>query len=261
MLTADTVSDAWLAAIRVTRPEPSSRVYHLVVGVDRPTRERPDVRKQADALIAAEGLQPIETVANTIFPAALSRSCRDHADLVARYHQMYRRIRRFGSNRRGTYFGRLTAYPVGRGPQTEVIDQVRRIIGKINSRRVAGAVPHAQYEATLEVPHEDKIEHEAVADAATVHHVARDTNPVGFPCLSHLAFQVDGDQLHAVAHYRSQFLIERAYGNYLGLGRLLEHVASNSGLSEGRLTVVAGYAQIERARRQVDALLARESAS
>jgi hypothetical protein len=40
-------------------------------------------------------------------------------------------------------------------------------------------------------------------------------------------------------------MVQRAYGNYVGLGRLLAYVAEQSGLRTGHLTVVAGLAQIE----------------
>jgi hypothetical protein len=40
-------------------------------------------------------------------------------------------------------------------------------------------------------------------------------------------------------------MVQRAYGNYVGLGRLLAYVADQSGLQTGYLTVVAGLAQIE----------------
>jgi hypothetical protein len=49
--------------------------------------------------------------------------------------------------------------------------------------------------------------------------------------------------------------VKRAYGNYLGLGRLLAYVAGQAGLAIGQLTVVAGQAQIEMALRKVGLLL------
>lgn len=65
-------------------------------------------------------------------------------------------------------------------------------------------------------------------------------------CLSHCSFQLDRTgKVHALATYRSHFMTERAYGNYLGLGRLLGYVSAQSGLRPGTLCVVAGYAQIE----------------
>ena len=38
-----------------------------------------------------------------------------------------------------------------------------------------------------------------------------------FPCLHQVSFSYDGDQLSVTAYYPTQFLFERAYGNYLGL--------------------------------------------
>ena len=74
------------------------------------------------------------------------------------------------------------------------------------------------------------------------------------------SFQLDGSHLHMVAHYRSQYMIQRAYGNYLGLGRLLAYVAENAGIEPGELMVVAGYAQIDsNGRRQLSRLLRRTS--
>ncbi len=80
---------------------------------------------------------------------------------------------------------------------------------------------------------------------------------MGFPCLSFLSFQVDQDQLHAVAHYRYQFLMQRGYGNYLGLARLMGYVAGQVGLDPGRLMVVVGRAYGDNLTRVRAARLAR----
>jgi thymidylate synthase len=40
-------------------------------------------------------------------------------------------------------------------------------------------------------------------------------------------------------------MFERAYGNYLGLGRLLAYIANQADLSPGTLTVVAGHAHLD----------------
>ncbi|MGC0352741.1 thymidylate synthase [Streptomyces sp. SAI-124] len=51
--------------------------------------------------------------------------------------------------------------------------------------------------------------------------------------------------MHAAALYRSQYMFERAYGNYLGLGRLLAYIAAQAGLAVGTLTVMAGHAHLD----------------
>jgi hypothetical protein len=67
----------------------------------------------------------------------------------------------------------------------------------------------------------------------------------GFPCLSHLSFQRDGQHLHLMAHYRHQLLVQRAYGNYLALGLLQGYIATAADLHVGQLSVNAGLATLE----------------
>ena len=54
-----------------------------------------------------------------------------------------------------------------------------------------------------------------------------------------------GSRLHLLAVYRSHDFISRAYGNYLGLGRVLHFVAQESGVSAGELTCVSASATAE----------------
>jgi thymidylate synthase len=66
-----------------------------------------------------------------------------------------------------------------------------------------------------------------------------------FPCMSHFAFHVDGDELHCLATYGNHDLIDRSYGNWLGLARLREYVATTTGFAPGELAVLAGHAFID----------------
>ena len=104
------------------------------------------MRAAVDGLLKAEGLQSVETVANTIFPAAIAASSRDHAELVNRYVRMYPLLqKRFHKNRSGTYFGRLIQYPTARGP----FDQIGAAIDRIGIELAGGRARQARYEATL----------------------------------------------------------------------------------------------------------------
>jgi thymidylate synthase len=99
------------------------------------------------------------------------------------------------------------------------------------------------------------------AVAMPVRAPGRDNGLLGFPCLSHCSFQLDrSGTLHAMAHYRSHLMVERAYGNYLGLGRLMAYIASQAGLETGELTVTAGYARLD-CRGRLSALLADSAAA
>jgi thymidylate synthase len=84
-----------------------------------------------------------------------------------------------------------------------------------------------------------------------IHSAPRDTSPMAFPCLSLCSFQLDGRRLHLSAHYRSQYLVQRGYGNYLGLARLQAYVAGETGVEVGQLLIVAGLAHADAAKYRI----------
>jgi thymidylate synthase len=68
----------------------------------------------------------------------------------------------------------------------------------------------------------------------------------GFPCLTHIDFTLHDGRLHCMAVYRHQYLIEKAYGNMLGLSRLLGFVCQQTGYEAGELVVHATMADAQR---------------
>lgn len=250
---ARTVSDAWYDAVTATRAIPGHKVFHLIVSIEDPLAEDEVTRHEVDKLLANRGLQTIDTVANTIMPVGLAALCRTHEQLVTKYRDRYTVIRRFHKNSWGTYFGRLVAYPFGSDKRPAPVDQLAPVIKALRQKRVIGA----QYETAV-VTAEDVAGPAEIIDPGTlIHHPTRGRHGRGGPCLSNVAFQREGNRVHAVAHYRSHFLVERAYGNYLGLGQLVRYVAQQAGLEVGHLTVVAGYAQIDVPLADVDETLRR----
>lgn len=242
------VSTAWLAAAERLDLAPKRKADGTVVRINDPVTETPAVRAAMDELLEAQELQSVETVANTIFPEAIARSSRDHAELVERYVRMYPVLRKLDAqNRFGTYFGRLIHYPTDTGP----FDQIGAVIRRIGIERAGGNPKQARYEADLAVSGD-------LTMNVPVYVPGKDNNAMAFPCLSHCSFQLDTDgHVHLLATYRSQYLVTRGYGNYLGLGRLLAHVAGETGLQVGHLTVVAGLAHLESPVMPVRAMIAR----
>ncbi|GAA5082897.1 MULTISPECIES: hypothetical protein [Actinomycetes] len=247
---------AWQeACLKLDVPgNPKRDALHTVVRIANAAAEDPQVRAEFDQMRKERGYAPIETVANTLFPAELAAVSRTPEELVRRYRTMYPRLRRIDpGNKTGTYFGRIVAYPGEDGP----VDQLTALIDRIR-RQAAGRGPMtAAYEMDIAHPDDEPAsdlsggDHAADADTGTwsapVHAAGKDNGLRGFPCLSHCSFQLDRDRvLHAVALYRSHYMVTRAYGNYLGLGRLLDYLAKHAGVSAGALTVIAGHAQIER---------------
>ena len=65
-----------------------------------------------------------------------------------------------------------------------------------------------------------------------------------FPCLQHVTFAPSAaGGLSVNAFYATHYMVERAYGNYLGLCRLGQFVAHELGLKLERVTCYAGIAQ------------------
>ena len=258
------VSAAWLAACQAMCGNPPV-AYHTVVRIQNPLSENPAIRAEVEQILAAHGLQPVSTVANTIFPAAIARTSRDHLELSRRYVAMLPVLKRLSpKNDRGTYFGRLVAFPGANGPVNQ-LDVIITRLGKETAKKGSGTGPlNACYEAGFADPGPEATDGDvepSVTAAAQVQAPGRDKRFPGFPCLSHCSFQLDREgTLHAMAHYRSQLMVERAYGNYAGLGLLLGYVAEQAGLRCGELTVTAGYAHLEY-RRDVSALIRQVSAA
>jgi len=94
------------------------------------------------------------------------------------------------------------------------------------------------------------------ATPVSVYAADRDTSAMAFPCLSFCSFQLAGDTLHMVAQYRYQYLIQRGYGNYLGLGQLLGYVCLTVGLKPGEIDGRRGRCAADAPRYQVARLTA-----
>ncbi|GIJ22872.1 hypothetical protein [Micromonospora lutea] len=234
------VSTAWVRTCRALLDVPTHRAFHTVVRILDPQRDDPVVRAELDRILAVKGMQPVRTVANTIFPAALAANTATHEDLVSRYRNLYPALKRMhSSNRLGTYFHRLIDYPGKDGGVDQIGGIIRqlRLQGKINPKS-------ACYEANLADPSKDG---KSWTASAPIRVPGRDNGIMQFPCLSHCSFQLDNRtrRLHLAALYRSHYMVEKAYGNYLGLGNLLAYVARQSDLEPGTLTVTAGYAQLD----------------
>src|SRR5262245_56051670 len=134
-IAAENVSVAWLLAVDHVRGLPKRSAMHLVVRVADPSIELPEIRHLADGLLARAGAQPIDTVRNTIFPAAYAERFVQPRELAAYYRDQYPTIKRVSKkNRGGTYFGRLVAYPFG----AEQVDQLSSLVDKLRTQREKG---------------------------------------------------------------------------------------------------------------------------
>ncbi|MET7829294.1 hypothetical protein ABZT23_32050 [Streptomyces sp. NPDC005386] len=261
---APDISRAWLEACTRLSEIPGKKAFHTMVRIARPLHEDPHLRAELDRLRAARTttpLYPVDTVVNTLFPVALAATCTTHEQLSERYRALYPRLQKeVRRNVHGTYFGRLVSYP-GTPDKPEPVDQLARVIRRLNKLRTT-AKWSAVYEAgTAHVGDGDEgmLEGADASDAgpeAVIRAASLDTQPRDFPCLSHCSFQFDSatNTVHLAAYYRSHYMFDRAYGNYLALGHLCAWVARHSGLTPGTVSVMSGCARLDCTKSELGAL-------
>ena len=237
LITGETITTAWLGALDHLNAN-GRRQLNLVTTIADPDPERvdPGVVALLDDLLDRRGWQRVATVANTIFPVALVGTNGDRQQLYARYWALLPRLRRYPGNGSGTYFGRLIEYPLSPSRNGATVNQIEEIIAALQRQRRRRGPIQSAYQAQVFVP-------------------GRDRSPRGFPCMSFLSFQLDGDDLCLTATYRSQYYIQKALGNLTGLAHLHHFVAKETGLRQGSLTVHAFYAQIEIGKKATTALI------
>ncbi|MCQ9178633.1 hypothetical protein KMT30_06235 [Streptomyces sp. IBSBF 2953] len=261
---APDISRAWLEACTRLSEIPGKKAFHTVVRIARPLQEDPHLRAELDRLRAArtkEPLYPIDTVVNTLFPAALAATCTTHAELTDRYRTLYPRLQEIRRNAHGTYFGRLTSYP-GTVDKPQPVDQLARVISRLDKLRTT-AKWNAVYEAGTAHVADDDTEWENTeppqstdGPETVIRAASLDTQTLDFPCLSHCSFQLDSatNTVHLAAYYRSHYMFDRAYGNYLALGHLCAWVARHANLTPGTVSVMAGCARLDCTKSELGAL-------
>ena len=225
LIEAASVSEAWLNAVTLLHGTAGRKAVHVVARILDPVTEIPEIRAEADQLIATSTKKPwpIDTTRNTIFPAAWARRNPEPADLAAYYRERYPQLRQFGDNNKGTYFGRVVAYPRADGTTG---DQLTDTVRKLRQELKSPTPKSSRYEINI-------------------YSEAKDTPTMSFPCLAHVSVHMHDRRLHMQAVYRNEYLVGRAYGNFLGLGNLQAYIAGSTGLQVGELLMTVNHAELD----------------
>lgn len=234
---ADNLSLAWGRALQCVSARGLKEVAPLIVsltGFDENgvAFEDPAIRRELDILLRAEGSESVETVANTIFPSALWNPAASRAQLFERYRNILPRIHKASrKNRHGTYFERMTSNGAD-GYQNQLEFVIRTYTSRRGVRR-----------SILQV---------SVFDPKQDHSSA---SLLGFPCLQHVTFAPTSFGLSVNAFYATQYMVGRAYGNYLGLCRLGKFVAHELGMPLVRVTCNAGIGELDVPKKRIAPVL------
>lgn len=242
---ATDIGSAWLKAYEALQGNRDA--VNLSVAISDPLHEDLGIRRAIESRLVelkASGAnnfknpQSMHTVANTIFPIGLYRPESEGAALrfLANVERAERLRAHSRSRRWGTYIGRLTAYPARDGGTTNQLQIILQTLnGKTN--RVDA------YEMPLPIPGGDRGAQGDTTAGAVLHGDVRcDALKRGGPCLAHISLTRLKGVLSMVALYRAHTYEARAYGNFLGLARLLAFLATESDLEVGQLLVVTGHA-------------------
>jgi hypothetical protein len=223
-ISSQNLSLAWAAAVAHIHDNAGKEISPLIVQVtgfqNGEPLESSDIRDYLDALLNHTNNLSVETVANTIFPNLMWRISRgDRHNLFKLYERVLPRFVKLepDKNHRGLYFQRLIAY--GRGPQDE--GQLGR--GPYNGNQL-------EYIIRSYTPSVVKMKLQA-----SIFDPKHDLFPgarIGFPCLQHISLIPHNNYgLSLNAFYATQLLFKKAYGNFLGLCRLGNFMATQMGLT------------------------------
>lgn len=216
------LSRAWAQAFLAVMQRGVEEISPLTVAIEgldegRPPEE-PSIRRALDDALADLGKLSCRTVANTIFPKKLWNPKLGREVLFERYARVWPMLKESDArNRNGTYFRRLTSFGAQGKNQLE---HVASTYARGNRRRSA-------LQAGIFDPSEDH----------------NDQPLSGFPCLQNVSFApFDKTKLRVTGVYATQYLFEKAYGNYLGLYELGRFMAQELGLELAQLNCIASVA-------------------
>jgi hypothetical protein len=235
------ISAAWVRGLALL-VEAGGEAVNLTVSIADPVTENPAVRATLDEFVTVHrardrsAMEKVSTVANTLFPASWYRKNLGD-DAAPHLYELERDTRQVSHRtaKRGTYFQRLVAWP---DPERGEVNQLSRAIDRLRAARERGDRRGNAYEVGVTGPMDDGF-------AAPIVIPGRDNLVRGFPCLSHISFSLHEGEVHLTALYRSHDYVSRAYGNYLGLGRILDFVGTESGWPIGEVTCISSSATAE----------------
>lgn len=228
-LSGDRPAEAWLTASQAVHALPAHEAHHVLIDVEDPVAETGADRAVIAELDAHLGEHSetgflVRTVANTIFPQATYEAHGAPEFYDVYISKVFPKLKRSPRDW-GRYFERMMAYPGPDGPDNLLDKLVRKM-----KRNLESASPFRNiYELPIYNP---------VKDA--------EGSPRGGQCLSYLSFKLDKDhRILLSAIYRNHYYTEKLLGNIIGLGRLMQFVADETGATVGPLSILSTHAVVD----------------
>lgn len=212
IIEGNSVAECWLKILNKICSISGKEISPLVVSIKVSKKDlklKEELESEINSYLKILGVPNIEATAGTIFPVSLSHG---RKTIYERYDKAWKYIRKNRLNNRGTYFRRLTAYGEKYGKRK---NQLKHIVDTYVGAN--GKTPIHRKSALIATTFDPLLDHIPAP-------------MLGFPCLQQVCFIPSDGKLTMNAVYAKQYLSTRAYGNYLGLMRLGEFMASEMGL-------------------------------
>ena len=235
--------DAWVEAAEFLLT--NGPMLNLVLEIGEPgKRGYPKAAEQRlDDFFVAENQLPIHTVAETIFPASEYRQ-RGLKGVYDDYpEKTFPAIKPHPNILWGTYAYRLVRRKTADGKD---MNPLRQMIDNMKMELATKRTMKSRYDINVAEGEYD----------LPLYNTAKDgKRRRGGPCLSHLSFKLFVGAVHLAAFYRSHDYRYKVPGNLLGLARLQDCVAKETGQDMGTLVVHSSYATLGGSERRLRKLL------
>jgi thymidylate synthase len=224
------LSTAWAKAFLRGMENSKGEIQHCIVSVtdfrNNEVIEKKQILNLLDKELDKLNKPCCETIAGTIFPHSLWNPNNNRSTLFNRYEKTWPRIKKYPNNQNGTYFKRLISFESN--DDNHPINQLEKIIQIWDG----GTRRRSAFQAAIFDPRKDH----------------KSAPYLGFPCLQHVFFSptIKNNEkgLIVTGMYATQYLLEKAYGNYLGLCRLGHFMAKEMDLKLVQMTCIASVATL-----------------
>ncbi|WP_254280761.1 hypothetical protein [Haloarcula marina] len=237
LIEADTRLEAWISA---TKPLlDTDYKQDIILHINSPSKKHSledEICEKLDTHYDNADMDPINTIAETIFPASLYRDKNFSIEEVYDDYleQLEIILQRSNGYNWGTYFERMIQRI---DPETgDTFNPLQKTIEKLDRANSPEGHPFkACYEINLQGTSSDVALYQGASDRQQTRNL---------PCLSHLSFKLFDETVHLTAFYRSHDYRFKVPGNLLGLARLQDCVANEVEADSGQLVIHSSKASI-----------------
>ena len=220
---ATNLSQAWFEATRYILNQHNAECNNLLVEIADPLARYSQIEEEYEHFCEARGIKHFSIPAQTVFPKK-AYEILNHDRL--RLYEKYPKLHKVLKGKWGSYFGQMINWKIN-NVEGFSVNQIEQLIQMLNTRT---RVYSAAYTIQITNPQDHSC------------------YTIGGPCLHYILLQLqkNGDvkTMDMLAVYRNHDFAVKAYGNYVGLGHLLEFLSRETGFSIGKLSCVSSHAYI-----------------